>query len=493
MSIFDKLFKSKATPASAPQTEPAAPARAPDRVDFNLIFARGVAAASARDLERAVQLFDDAIKINPSSAEAHYKRANALKDLGRLEEAVDGYNAAIARKADYAYAYCNRGSVQQHLGLLDDAVSSYDQAIALDPTDALAHYNRALLMQELFQWDEALASYDRSLAANPEFADAQFNRAMALLFTGRFEAGWPAFESRWKNAARLNIGAVRNFKQPLWLGEESISGKTLLLHSEQGLGDTLQFCRYATACANQGATVLLEAQPPLLGLLSSLEGVAQLIPKGNALPAFDYHCPLLSLPLAFKTTLESIPAAPKYLRADPDRVLQWRAALGESRRPRVGLVWSGNPNNQLDATRSIRLADWVEHLPPELDYFRLQRDVRPEDEATLEESTIFSYDDDLLDFTSTAALCECMDVVISVDTSIAHLSGALGQRTWVLLPFTPDWRWMRDRTDSPWYPSVRLYRQPSAGDWKAVFTRVADDLRRQIAASASPWTITVRG
>jgi Tfp pilus assembly protein PilF len=480
MSIFDKLFKSRTPSAPAPETAPTSAVSA-DRTDYNMLFSRATAAASSRDFERAIRLYDEALKADPTAAEAYYKRANALKDLGRLEEALESYNAAVEHKADYAYAFCNRGYVQHRLGLMEEALSSYDQAIALEPADAIAHCNRALLLQDCSRWDEALASYDRAVAANPEFADAQYNRGLALLFHGDFAAGWRAFEWRWKNAARLSIGAERSFRQPLWLGEQSIAGKRLLVHSEGGLGDTMQFCRYATEAAAQGATVFLEVQPPLIDLLSGLKGVAQITAQGSSLPEFDYHCPLMSLPLAFNTTLDTIPAAPKYLQADPDKVAQWRAMLGERKLPRVGLVWSGNPNNRLDATRSIRLADWIEHLPPGFEYFRLQRDVREEDEATLDSSpAIFSYDDDLLDFPNTAALCECMDVVISVDTSIAHLSGALGQRTWVLLGFTPDWRWLRNRTDSPWYPGMRLYRQHDEGDWREVFARVATDLRREL-------------
>jgi hypothetical protein len=300
-----------------------------------------------------------------------------------------------------------------------------------------------------------------------------------LLFQGDFDRGWRGYEWRWKNARRLGIGEVRNFKQPLWLGEESIAGKRLLLHSEAGLGDTVHFCRYVTLSAARGATVLLEVQPPLLGLLANLEGVSQVIAKGSPLPPFDYHCPLLSLPLAFKTTLDTIPAPAKYLQTDKAKVAQWRTLLGERTRPRVGLVWSGNPNNPMDERRSIPLADWVARLPPEFQYFCLQKDLRETDAAVLDSSSSIFWFDDLPDFSTTAALCECMDVVISVDTSVAHVSGALGQRTWVLLAFTPDWRWLRDRDDTPWYPSVKLYRQKAVGDWNEVLARVAADLRRE--------------
>jgi hypothetical protein len=435
LSIFGKLHKGKTTAAPVPAPNP-----------FDALYVQAAGAATARDFHRAIQLYDQAIALDPSHAEAHYKRGNALKNLGRLDAAVASYDQAIKLKPGYAYAYCNRGVVQQSLGLTAAALSSYDQAIAYEATDAMAQYNRSL----------------------------------TSLFLGDFESGWRGFERRWENAQRLSIGDRRNFQQPLWLGEESIAGKRLLLYSEGGLGDTLQFCRYAALSTARGATVLLEVQAPLLDLLADLEGVSQLIAAGSPLPPFDYQCPLMSLPLAFKTTPDTIPAPTKYLHSDPAKVAQWRTRLGERTRPRIGLVWSGNPKNTIDQRRSIRLADWIAHLPPEFEYYCLQKGVREADQEALESSPlIFSFDDDSLDFTSTAALCECMDVVISVDTSIAHLSGALGRRTWVLLSFTPDWRWMLDRNDSPWYPTAKLYRQKAVGDWNEVFTRVAADLHRE--------------
>ena len=444
---------------------------------FDALYAKATAAAETRDFDRAIQYYDEAIAVDPSRAETYYKRANALRNLGRLEEAIAGYDAAIARKPDYAYAYCNRGVVQQHLGRFAEAVASFDKAAALDPADPLVPYNRALLMQDFGRWDEALTGYDRTIALSPGHADAHFNRSLVQLFTGNFAQGWLDFEWRWKNAARLGIGAAAaSFSEPLWLGQEPIAGKRLLLQSEAGLGDTIQFCRYATACAALGATVILEVQPALVDLLNTLEGVSRVIAKGAPLPAFDYHCPLMSLPLAFKTTLDSIPAAPRYLATDPAKVAQWREALGVRTRPRVGLVWSGNPKNQIDARRSIPLAEWVPHLPRELHYFSLQNEVRAADQNTLAANP-FIFDVGKMSFVSFAAFCECMDVVLCVDTSVAHLSGALGLRTWVLLPFVPDWRWMRNRDDSPWYPSMRLYRQTEAGDWQGVFRRVATDLR----------------
>lgn len=437
-------------------------------------------ASAAREFERALDLYDQAITLNPLHAEAYYRRGNTLKDLGQLRAAVASYDKAILIKPDYAHAYCNRGVVQQALELRSDALSSYDLAISHDPLDARTHYNRALLLQDCSRWEEALQSYDKAIAADPAFADAQYNRAVALLSCGDFGRGWANYEWRWRIPGRIGLGDVRHFIQPLWLGKESVDGKRVLLHSEGGLGDTLQFCRYASLLAKQGATIYLEVPASLVHILASLEGVTRVIAQGEALPPFDYRCPLLSLPLACKTTLASIPSARKYLYSDEAKVRHWRLQLKDRTRPRVGLVWSGNPNHTNDRHRSVRLADWLPHLPEGFDYFRLQRDVSKDDQATLDlNPSIISIEPSYREFSTTAALCECMDVVISVDTSLAHLSAAVGQRTWILLSFNSDWRWLREREDSPWYPSVKLYRQSSSGGWSEVFERIAADLRSE--------------
>jgi len=337
-----------------------------------------------------------------------------------------------------------------------------------------------MVLQDCSRWSDAVASYNRAIAINPQYADAQFNRALTLLYLGDFANGWPAFEWRWENAQRLGIAARRNYCQPRWQGRESLAGKRLLVYHEQGLGDTIQFCRYVTPAAAQGASVILEVPASLVNLLRTLEGVSHVVAMGSTLPPFDYHCPVLSLPLAFNTTPDTIPAPPKYLSSDADKVARWRALLGERTRPRIGLVWSGNPNNHMDERRSIAFAALETQLPAELQYFCLQKDIRPADETRLAASPlIFSHAAELQDFTDTAALCECMDIVLTVDTSVAHLSAAMGLRTWVLLAFTPDWRWTHGRAESPWYPSARLYQQKSAGDWTEVLARVAADLRRE--------------
>jgi hypothetical protein len=327
--------------------------------------------------------------------------------------------------------------------------------------------------------DAALADYQRAVTLKPESAPAQYNRALAQLLKGDYQSGWLNYEWRWHNAKKLGLPDVSRFSRyPLWLGLESIAGKRLLVYTEQGFGDTLQFCRFASSAARLGAEVILEARAPLIGLLQTLEGVSQLLVEGDPLPEADYRCPVLSLPLALKATLATIPAAGGYLRSHPTKVAQWRSRLGERQRPRVGLVWSGSAAQGNDHNRSFRLAQWVEHLPREFEYICLQKDIRPADQETLAAHPWISrYDAQLEGFDDTAALCECLDLVISVCTSVAHLGGALGRPTWVMVPFNPDWRWLLGRDHSPWYQSVRIYRQPSIGDWQSVFARVAADLR----------------
>jgi hypothetical protein len=472
-SIFHRLFGRQ--PPSPPRTSKLTIAPTGDADP-----AKSAAPSRPASPADGIASYQQVIALQPTLPEPYFKLANALRNAGRLEEAVAAYDRAIERKPDYAHAYCNRGVVLQRLGRMEAALESYDRAIALDATDYMSHYNRALLAQECSRWDEALASYERAIEINPQFADAQYNRSLAQLFLGDFASGWRGYEWRWANADRLGIGNARCFPQPAWRGGEPIAGKRILLYSEAGLGDTLQFCRYAISCSERGASVILEVQAALRELLDGLPGVSHVVAAGSPLPSFDYHCPLLSLPLAFATTIDAIPFPSGYLRAKPVKIAQWRERLGERRRPRVGLVWSGNPNNPTDASRSVSLSDWLARLPAGLEYFRLQTQVRESDRAALGSSPqIVSFDDSLLDFDNTAALCGLMDVVVTVDTSLAHLAGALGCRTWVLLPRTPDFRWLREREDSPWYSSVKLYRQTRADDWSSVFDRVEAALRRE--------------
>ena len=436
---------------------------------------RGVALHRLDKLDAAIASFDKAIALRPFFAEAYNNRGLALDDLKLHGSAIASYDQAIRIKPEYAEAWYNRGNSQEELKELEAALESYYQAIRLKPDYPEALCNQGLALQQLNMLDTAVASYDKAIAIKPNFSAAYMNKSLALLLRGDYEEGWELYESRWKtNDFRL---PKRSFIQPLWLGNYYIQDKTLLLHSEQSFGDTIQFCRYVEFVAELGVRVILEVEQPLIGLLRQLEGVAEFVPKGALLPAFDYHCPLMSLALAFNTTIDSIPSFPNYLSSEKDKVTEWEGKLGPKTKPRIGLVWSSKTKHYNVKNRNVQLSSLVKELPSEFQYVSLQKEVMEDDWATLRSQTnILHYGEELKDFAETAALCELMDLVISVDTSVTHLSAALGKPTWVMLPFSPSWRWLLDRDDSPWYPSVKLYRQPSIGDWSSVFERVRTDL-----------------
>jgi len=449
-------------------------------------FHRGVALQTLERDAAALAAYERALALRADYAEALCNRANLLKVLGRFDEAQSGYDRALCLNPALVQAHFNRGSLHQLLGRSAAALADYERALALRPDFAEAHLNRGLQLKELGRDAEALASYDRAIAARPGFPSAHLNRATLLLAAGNLSRGFREYECRWKSPPGPNVPERRTIDAPQWSGRESLAGKTVLLHAEQGLGDTLQFCRYAKPVAALGATVLLEVQAPLVALLASLPGVAQVFARGSPLPPVDYHCPLMSLPLACQTSLETIP--PPAALCCPEPLLErWRGRFADQTRPQIGLAWSGNAGHVNDRRRSIPLTLLVEHLPSGAAYVCLQTDVRETDRPALlaSEARIADVSGELHDFNDTAALCHGLDLVISVDSSPAHLAATLGRPTWILLPHTPDWRWLRDRSDSPWYPSVRLYRQERPGDWTPVIQRVAADLARQFLQDLS--------
>jgi hypothetical protein len=303
------------------------------------------------------------------------------------------------------------------------------------------------------------------------------------LLTGSFARGWQEYEWRWKYETLAS--AKRKFQQPVWRGE-AIDGKTILLHSEQGLGDAIQFCRYAPLVAARGARVILEVDKRLGDLMASLAGVSQVVTAGETLPDFDLHCPLLSLPLAFDTDLETIPAETAYLRAPPNKQAEWGARLGAKHSCRVGLAWSGNAAHKRDELRSIELNALLPLLNTGATIVSIQKDLRPADATVLGgHRDIVQIAERLADFSDTAALVSNLDLVITVDTSIAHLAGALGRPVWVLLPYLPDWRWLLDRDTSPWYPTARLFRQDQTRSWDRVIQNVREALLKFVDRSLS--------
>lgn len=387
-----------------------------------------------------------------------------------------------------AVARFNLGCALQTQQNWEGAIARYDEALVLEPKLAPAYSNRGAALAAMNRCDEALASLDRAISLVPDYPEAHFCRAVTLLLKGELPSGWADFEWRWRTAPGRALRQAKNFSRPLWLGEVSVVGKTLLLYCERGLGDTLQFCRYALMVSQLGAQVILQVQAPLVRLLRSLGPNIRVVSETEALPHFDLQCPLLSLPLVFKTSLNTIPAPRRYLGAEAGRVAHMRARLNEAGAgcsgarhkdaPRIGVVWRGDANNPDDRNRSLELCNLLPFLPPGVAYVSLQKEVTPAERSMIEAQSFCTLLDDESDFVDTAALCECLDLVVAVDTSVGHLAAALGVRTWILLPFNPDCRWLLDRADSPWYPAVELYRQKVAGDWSHVLARVGNDLAR---------------
>jgi tetratricopeptide (TPR) repeat protein len=431
----------------------------------------------------AIVCFDESLAIDPGQAGAVHLKGICQLRLQRFTEALANCTRALELAPGHPEITNNVGLVLQRLARNAEALAFFDKAIALNPQFALAFNHRGTSLSELRRFDEALASFGSAIAIDPEYADAYWNRALLQLLLGDFAAGWGAREWGRKSKA---VGFVdRQFTQPMWLGEQPIAGKTILLHSDEGLGDTIQFSRYATMVARLGARVILEVQDAVHPLLAAIEGVLLCLPKtAIVLPDFDLHCPLSSLPLAFGTRVETIPSAVAYLPAPPEaRVQAWAARLGAHDKLRVGLVWSGNPAHGNDRNRSMTLHTLSSILDLDARFVSLQKDARPDDQATLlEQAEIVDLTDHLSDFSETAALMSCLDLVITVDTSVAHLAAALGRPTWILLPYSPDYRWLLDRDDSPWYPTVRLFRQDESRDYTSVLARVRTELQSRIAA-----------
>lgn len=438
-----------------------------------------------KELERwadALASYARAIALNGEFALAHAARAEALQQLNRLPEALHSYDRAIEIQPDEATNYDGRGVLLHKMGRFDAARASYNQAIATNPNYPQAYFNRGAVLEKLRDFEGALASYNLAIAKKPGFADFYFNLALTSLKVGDFITGWTHYEWRWRTKNGPILMKQREFTQPLWLGGDDIAGRTILLYGEQGLGDSLQFCRYCAMVAGLGARVILEVPGPLASLCATLGGVTQVIRYGEPLPDFDVQCPLMSLPLAFRTRLETIPSAPRYISSDALKVAAWQERLGAKTKPRIGLTWSGSQAARMHSERCYPLSKLVPYLPDNFQYFCLQTEITEADRKTLmENAAIRQFDGELRDFSDTAALCECLDLVVSMDTSVVHLNGALGKRTWVLLPFDGDWRWLIDREDSPWYPTVRLFRQKSRGDWNDVFERIAAELHREFA------------
>ena len=415
--------------------------------------------------------FRAAIALRPEHAGAHNNLGNALRGQHRHAEAIEEYKAALAVRPDYFGTLNNVGSALLALHRPDEAIAWFEKALSARADYAEASNNMGGALLALDRPDEALAWFRRAVADDPNQAQARFGEAMALLVLGDFRDGWVAYESRWLDPKFRED--ERDYGGPPWLGAQSVAGRSVLLHAEQGLGDTIQFVRYAPLLRDRGARVILEVQPSLVSLLRDVADVV--IAKGEPLPPYDLHCPFISLPLAFGSDLATIPAQIPYLRADPAKCATWAARLGPRKRPRVGIAWSGARDHPEDTIRSIPAAQF---LPPlanaDVELHVIQKDIRETDAAAIAAAPgLRVHADRFDDFTETAALVSELDLVISADTSVAHLAGALGRPVWILVQFAPDFRWLRNRADSPWYPTARLFRQRVRGDWAPVIAEIA--------------------
>ncbi len=430
----------------------------------------GLALQDLNRFDDALTRFDKAIALKPDEARIHKNRGAVLQDLKRLEESVRSYDRAIALKPDYADAYNNRGAVLNELTRLDEAIDSFGKALTLNPDYAEAYNNRGVALQDLGRLEKAVADFDKALALRPEFSEASSNLAYCLLKIGRFERGWHLHE--WRKRVPKPVGN-RTLPRPLWLGRENILNATVFVHFEQGLGDTIQFSRYGKLLKERGAKVVMSVQEPLYPLLKQMSPDIQVI-KGSEVPnQFDYHCPLMSLPLAFGTTLQTIPCERRYIVADDALHKTWDRRLPPPSKKRIGFVWRGNSIHRNDRHRSIALSSLAPLFGIDAHWVSLQKELTPGDATALAAfPQIADVGTELQDFSDTAAVIDALDLVIAVDTSIAHLAGAMGKPVWILLPFNADWRWLANRDDSPWYPSAKLYRQADIGGWDGVVARV---------------------
>jgi tetratricopeptide (TPR) repeat protein len=448
----------------------------------------GVLLRDLNRIEEARSCLDLSDQLHPNNAVVLEQLGLVLHDMERFDEALDANLRAHAHNPASLEICNNIGAALLKLHRYEEALPWFDRALALLPGSIPVLISKAAALAKMMRLDEVFAVYAQANAIDPGNADITFLMSELQLLTGDFEAGWVGREARWKT--RVTKG-YPNLLQPMWPGDGPIEGKTILVFADEGLGDTIQFARYIPMLAARGAQVILWVDDPLSSLLSGLSGVSRLLVKSDPLPAFDLHCPICSLPLAFRTRPETIPADVYLPRPAEARVQAWenrlqksllQNPLGPRSKPRVGLAWSGNPKHWNDHNRSLQLQKLSGLLDLDAAFISLQKDPRPDDRAQLERTGILDLTAHLTDLAETAALMSCLDLVITVDTGVAHLAGALGRPTWILLPYTPDWRWLLGRDDSPWYSTVRLFRQTETRDYASVLDRVRTELLTFVSA-----------
>ncbi len=438
-------------------------------------YKKGIELQDKGQIDEAISYYQKAVGQNPNHTSAYYNLGVAFQGKGLIDQAIVSYEIAIGFNQEFTEAHHNLGVAYNEKGKFDDALVCFQRVLQLNPDHAGAYYNLGNTLTAIGQFNEAMQCYKKAIEIKPDHADAQWSLGLINLRLGKFEEGWKGYEWRWE---LKDVMPKRDFSQPLWDGHD-VGGRIILLHAEQGFGDTLQFIRYAPLVAERGAKVIVECQKELVSLLKATEGASKIIARGEKLPDFDVHCPLLGLPLVFGTKLDTIPAKIPYVNADPELVQKWRSKIGQDKSTvKVGLVWAGNPKLKFGHSRSCPIGTFLPLAERgDITFYSLQKGESEEQAKNLsEDMKLIDYMDDVMDFSDTAALVENLDLVISIDTAVAHLAGALGKPVWVLLPVVPDWRWMTTREDSPWYPTMRLFRQPTAGDWESVINHIRDAL-----------------
>lgn len=448
---------------------------------------KGLSLLEENQFSAALEHFDKALTIEPKSFEGHHNKGMALEKMGRLQEALSHYQQAIEYCPESSRTFNNLGNAYRELDLLDEAIISFERAIELDPNYAEAFSNLGWTLFRLQEYQQSKEYFKKAIKINPGLSPAVFNLSLCQLTLGEFEEGWINYEERMKQP--LYQKKIDPLNKPQWDGSQELDGKAIYIHAEQGLGDTIQFCRYIKLLAARGAKVLFEPQVQLKRLLKNIDGVSQLLEPGQIIPTYDYHCPLMSLPLAFKTNRDSIPNDVPYIYADESKKDYWKEKLAKISGPKVGLVWSGGfrPNNPelwgVNQRRNISF-ELISQLNMEgIQFFSLQKgegaeaELKKYKDELWSSSNLHNFADELQDFSDTAALIDQLDLVISVDTSTAHLAGAMGKPVWILNRFDGCWRWLSNGDESEWYPTAKLYRQKKNGRWDEVIEKIKNDLK----------------
>ena len=433
----------------------------------------GICYHSLGRYEEAVQYFNQMVSANPKNSVGHNGRGISLYALGQYQEAFSSLNHALAINDKAPEIHNNIGLCLHKLNKLEDAIYHYGLALQLNPNYADAYSNRGLTFQALRKTDQATNDFDRCLLINPKHADAHWNKALIKISLGEYEEGWKLYEWRWKSFSKK---WARHYDNPLWLGEESLNRKSILIYPEQGYGDFIQFYRYIPKLQALGAKVILETPAPLINLITESSTNIEIVESGKKLPKFDFQCPIMSLPLAFKTNLDSIPNDIPYLSANEEKNKKWENKLGINIRKRIGIAWSGSKDHKNDHNRSIALEKLAPIIKMPFEFHSLQNVIRESDQAFFDNSIINNHQNDLHDFSETAALIEQMDLVITVDTAIAHLAGSLSRPFFLLLPMVSDYRWMLEISDSPWYPTATLFRQNELSSWGQVISKIKHEM-----------------